>query len=193
MATILVGGRSKNAGKTTLVCNIIAALPELGWNAVKITNHQHDVRGCVLRIKQKSWSIWEGTYSTESSDTALFLRAGAKSAFLVQSEDADLEGACAGLRNILSADANVIAESTRAGGILKPDLFLLVINAEQLDTKNPAQQRLELVDAVVLREGTNIAVRDLPPKLQGKSIFAALRQGIDPKLLSLISEVITRL
>lgn len=190
MATILVGGRAKNAGKTTLVCNIIAALPELRWNAVKVTTHQHEVRGCVLRKKQKSWSIWEQASSTETSDTALFLKAGAKSAFLLQSEDADLEGACTALCNILSADANVIVESTRSAGFLKPDLFLLLMNAGPLEIKKSAQQQLELVNAVVLREGTDITSENLPPALQGKPIFAALRQGVDPKLLSLISEVV---
>lgn len=190
MATILVGGRAKNTGKTTLVCNIIAALPELEWNAVKITIHQHEVRGCALRIKQKSWSIWEQASSTEASDTALFLKAGAKRVLLVQSEDADLERACAELRKVLSEDANLIVESTRAAGILKPNLFLLVMNPDPLEIKK--HQQLELVDAVVLREGTDIAGEDLPPALQGKPIFAALRQGVDPKLLSLISELVTR-
>lgn len=191
MTTIMVGGQAKNAGKTTLVCNIIAALPELGWNAVKITIHQHEVRGCVLRTKQKSWSIWEQTSSPETSDTALFLKAGAKTVFLVQSEDADLEGACSELRNTLNADANVIVESTRAARILKPDLFLIVMNTEQLELKKSASQQLESMNAVVLREASDIT-EDLPPALQGKPIFAALRQGVDSKLLSLIRRVVAR-
>lgn len=190
MATILIGGRAKNAGKTTLVCNIIVALRELGWNAVKVTNHQHEVRGCTLRIKHESWSIWEQASLTESSDTALFLKAGAKTALFVQSKDADLEDACAGLGNILSAGANLIVESTRAASILKPDLFLLVMNPDSLEIKE--HQQLELVDAVVLRGGTGNASEDLPPALQGKPIFAALRRGVDPKLVSLISELVTR-
>ena len=41
MAIIVVGGSNRGVGKTTLVCALIAALPEYRWNAVKITTHDH--------------------------------------------------------------------------------------------------------------------------------------------------------
>jgi hypothetical protein len=41
MAIIVVGGSNRGVGKTTLVCGLIAALPEYRWNAVKITTHDH--------------------------------------------------------------------------------------------------------------------------------------------------------
>ena len=37
----MVGGSNRGVGKTTLVCALIAALPEYRWNAVKITTHDH--------------------------------------------------------------------------------------------------------------------------------------------------------
>lgn len=41
MAIIVVGGSNRGVGKTTLVCGLIAALPEYRWNAIKITTHDH--------------------------------------------------------------------------------------------------------------------------------------------------------
>lgn len=41
MAIVVVGGSNKGVGKTTLVCALIAALPEYKWNAVKISTHDH--------------------------------------------------------------------------------------------------------------------------------------------------------
>ncbi len=41
MAIIVVGGSNRDVGKTTLVCALIAALPEYRWNVVKITTHDH--------------------------------------------------------------------------------------------------------------------------------------------------------
>lgn len=41
MAIIVVGGSNRGVGKTTLVCALIAALPEYNWNAVKISTHDH--------------------------------------------------------------------------------------------------------------------------------------------------------
>ena len=36
MAVVVVGGGGRGAGKTSLVCGVIAALPEMQWVAVKI-------------------------------------------------------------------------------------------------------------------------------------------------------------
>ena len=41
MAIIVVGGSNRRVGKTALVCGLVAALPEYGWTAVKITTHDH--------------------------------------------------------------------------------------------------------------------------------------------------------
>ena len=72
MAIIVVGGSTKGAGKTTLVCGLIAALPEFRWNAVKITTHEH----------HDYQPIWEEKLPGDDSDTARYLAAGAVRAFL---------------------------------------------------------------------------------------------------------------
>ena len=43
MAIVVVGGQSRNVGKTSLVANLIKAVPERRWTAVKITQHEHDL------------------------------------------------------------------------------------------------------------------------------------------------------
>jgi molybdopterin-guanine dinucleotide biosynthesis protein len=39
---VVVGGSSRKAGKTAVVCEIIAATREAQWTAVKVTPHTHD-------------------------------------------------------------------------------------------------------------------------------------------------------
>ena len=39
---VIVGGHSRNIGKTSVVEGVIRALPEAGWAAVKITQYGHD-------------------------------------------------------------------------------------------------------------------------------------------------------
>lgn len=39
---VVVGGSSRKAGKTTVVCEIIAATRKAEWIAVKVTPHTHD-------------------------------------------------------------------------------------------------------------------------------------------------------
>jgi molybdopterin-guanine dinucleotide biosynthesis protein len=39
---LVVGGSSSKVGKTTVICEIIAATRDARWTAVKITPHQHE-------------------------------------------------------------------------------------------------------------------------------------------------------
>ena len=43
MAIVVVGGHTKNIGKTSVVAGLIAALPEMRWTAFKITQYGHGV------------------------------------------------------------------------------------------------------------------------------------------------------
>lgn len=95
MAIIVVGGSSQGAGKTALVCGLIAALPEFRWNAVKITARELDSRapsslrpvgfppvGNPKEMTHRN-RIWEETRPGEETDTARYLTAGAARSFLV--------------------------------------------------------------------------------------------------------------
>jgi hypothetical protein len=190
MAMILVGGQTKNIGKTTLVCNIIEALSQLRWNAVKITTHRHEAIGCELRIEGTSYVIWEQISLTAQSDTTRFLRAGAEKAFLIQAEDAGLEGAYSALRSLLRPDSHVIVESTRAAGFLHSDLFLLVVNAGQAEFKLSAERQLENVDVVLFTGEQKPAPDFLPQMLQRKPIFPLMVDSVDSQLVSLIGDVV---
>ena len=41
MAIVVIGGSNRGVGKTSLVCGLIAALPDYRWTAVKVTTHNH--------------------------------------------------------------------------------------------------------------------------------------------------------
>jgi hypothetical protein len=190
MAMILVGGQAKNIGKTTLVCNIVAALSQLRWNAVKITTHRHEAVGCELRIEGTSWLLWEQISLTAQSDTTRFLRAGAEKAFLIQAEDAALEEAYSALRSLLRSDSHVIVESTRAATVLHSDLVMLVVNGAQTDFKSSAEQQFGEVDVVVWSGEQKPTPDFLPQMLQGKPIFPLITDSLDLQLRSLISDVV---
>jgi len=80
MAVIVVGGSGKGVGKTALVCGLIRALPELRWTAVKISSHEHGDPG----------EIWEAAIAGSETDTARYLDAGAKRAFLVPASEGEI-------------------------------------------------------------------------------------------------------
>ena len=185
MASILVGGQAKNVGKTTLVCNIIAAFPRFGWDAAKVTNHQHNAAGCELRAEGTSWSVFEQTSTAVESDTSRFLRSGAQRAWLIQAEDVALEEAYASLRKMLTG-SNLIVESTRVGVGLEPDLCLLVADARRSEFKPSAQEQLGAVDAIIWREMPETLPSDIALPLRDKPSFPAMPGRLDVNLAALV-------
>jgi molybdopterin-guanine dinucleotide biosynthesis protein len=69
--TIVVGGSSRKAGKTTVMCEIIAATREAAWTAIKLTPHEHE--------------------DSRTGDTERYLAAGAASALMAKTLPARLE------------------------------------------------------------------------------------------------------
>jgi hypothetical protein len=70
--TVVVGGSSRKAGKTTVVCEIIAATREAEWTALKLTAHAHQ--------------------PSRAGDTERYLAAGAARALIAQTLPVQLEG-----------------------------------------------------------------------------------------------------
>ena len=63
MALIVIGGHSRNVGKTSVVAGLIAALPEYNWTAFKITQHGEFVFGrwpFAIRKCLQHWFLAKG-------------------------------------------------------------------------------------------------------------------------------------
>lgn len=184
MALIIVGGQTKNIGKTTLICNIIAAFPRVKWTAVKITNHLHVLQHCEVVKKSAGWTICNQISTEDQSDTAKFLRSGATRALLVQTKESYLKDACTFLRLELASAAAVIVESASAAECLDYDLLLVILDPSQGDFKQSARQQLESADAFIIR-GTEFEIRE-GMSLPQKPRFAGSSKHIDPALLSML-------
>src|SRR5271166_3916137 len=82
MAIVVIGGHSRSVGKTSVVAGLIAALPELCWTSVKITQYGHgicsaDGAPCDCATDDHSWAITEERDRSGESDSSRFLVAGA--------------------------------------------------------------------------------------------------------------------
>jgi hypothetical protein len=116
MAVIVVGGSARGAGKTALVCGLVAALTEFAWIAVKIAGHGHG----------HAESVWEEMHAGEGTDTARYLAAGALRAFLVTALDSEIDMRLRELKTLVGHEANLIFESNRVLGHLRADLCLAI-------------------------------------------------------------------
>lgn len=154
MPVIVVGGSGRNVGKTSLVCGLILALPEFSWIAVKITSHEHSMPG----------SVWEECEAGHGRDTARYLRAGARRAFLVTSEEAELAERMRELQAKVGSEAPLIFESNRIVEWLQLDLRLAVRGGG--DAKASFTRFAQRADAMVMRGDRDEMIADEKPQFQ---------------------------
>jgi len=169
MALIVIGGHSRNVGKTSVVAGLIAALCDFDWTAVKITQYGHGVcsangETCDCATNDHSWAISEERDRSGESDTSRFLVAGASRALWVRTQQGRLAEAMPALRQRVEGAPNVIMESNSVLKFLRPDLYLTVLDPATSDFKNSAREFLDRASAVILHETDDTAWREVSLK-----------------------------
>ena len=155
--TIVVGGHSRSVGKTSIVAGLIAALPELHWTALKITQYGHGICSadglqCDCATNDHSWAITEERNPNGDSDTARFLAAGAVKVWWVRTEQGRLAEAMPSIRKTIAGAQNIIIESNSIVKFLRPDLYLTVLDPSTRDFKTSAREFLDQASAVILHQ-----------------------------------------
>jgi len=163
MALVVIGGHSRNVGKTSVVAGIIAALREYQWTAMKITQYGHGIcakngKQCHCASADHSWEISEERDASGRSDTSRFLAAGAAHVYWVRTQQGRLYDAMPSIRRRLEEVRNVILESNSVLGFVRPDLYLSVLDPLTADFKVSSQKYLDQADAVILHESSKRAV-----------------------------------
>lgn len=142
MPVITVSGHSRKVGKTSIAEGLIAALPEYGWTALKVSSHRHyeDSAGdCV---------VIEETCRDGGSDTSRFLLAGARRALWIQA--GRIETAIPALRAIIETASYVVIEGNSVLDFIAADFSILVMNHGVAEFKKSARGILQRADALVL-------------------------------------------
>ena len=162
MAIIVVGGHSRNVGKTSVVAGLIAALSDYHWTALKITQYGHGIcsangKVCQCATSDHTWAISEETNRAGKSDTSRFLHAGANRVWWVRTRQSQLARALPAIRKAIAGSRNVILESNSILQFLQPDLYLTVLDPSTEDFKKTAAQFLERADAIILHGSNNVS------------------------------------
>lgn len=179
---LVVGGHTRNIGKTALVCDIIGAFPEAEWTAVKITQYGHGVcsvngEHCGCAPQEHAFSLDEEAQRNERTDTSRFLTAGARRSLWLRTKQGQLAEAIPRLRQELAGAGNVIIESNSVLGFLRPQLYIVVLHPTEADFKDSARRFLDLASAYVLRDA--VAEGKVGSEMPGK-ILVAKPQFIQP-------------
>jgi len=134
---IVVAGQTRKAGKSRAVCDIIAAIPEARWTAVKLTSHEHgaDLTKPVVVEEREPHS---------DTDTGRYLEAGAARAFWVRCRAEDIA-------NVLTPliPGNLIVESNSAVEAIAAHLVVFIAAGDAAEWKPSALRAAALADVLV--------------------------------------------
>src|SRR5262245_300350 len=171
MKLVMVGGHSRNIGKTSVVEGIIRAIPDAGWTAIKITQYGHGVcsasgEDCDCVVSEHEFTITPEHERTSGTDTARFLAAGAKRSLWVRTRQGDLFSVIGLLKKEIENDPFVIVESNSLRRFIKPDVYLQVLDPNNPDFKSSAQEFFDLADAYLVVDGESDSAVSAPSPLQ---------------------------
>jgi len=174
MNTVVVGGHSRNIGKTSVMAALIHGLQCLDWTAVKITQYGHgicsrDGEPCGCAPTEHPFVLSEEGDARGRWDTCRYLAAGARRALWLRVRQGQLAEAFPALCEALGDDDHVAIESNSIMELFRPAVYLMVMNSSARDFKPSARRHLALADALVPVE----------PQLD-----AAAWPGLDARLLS---------
>src|SRR5437868_15111097 len=105
MSMVVVGGHSRNIGKTSVVAGLIEALPQVNWTAIKITQHGHGIcsavgEPCDCAVEyDHPYAISEES-AAGATDSGRYLAAGARRAFWLRTAQGQLAAAAGVIRKI---------------------------------------------------------------------------------------------
>ena len=165
MAIVVVGGHSRNIGKTSVAAGLIAQLKDLNWTAFKITQYGHgfctaDGAPCDCQTDDHTIAISAERDPSTGTDSARFLAAGAVRSLWVRTRQGMLAEAMPRIRKELAAAENAMFESNSLMQFLEPDLYLTVLDYGTADFKDSARLFLDRADAILLRSsGMELAPR----------------------------------
>lgn len=158
MAVVVVGGHTRNIGKTSVVAGLIAALPEFEWTAIKITQYGHGIcsangEACDCATADHTIAVSEERSRDSGTDSSRYLAAGARHSFWVRTQQGELHEAMPRVRKIIDAAPMTIIESNSVLRFLQPNLALSVLDPSVADFKPSALRYLDRVQALVMPAG----------------------------------------
>ena len=157
MPIVAVSGHARKVGKTSIVEGLIAALPQYGWTALKISSNWHAGapadQNCSI-IEENGAETGAENNGREKSgmgsgDTSRFLAAGARRAFWVRTRHGSMAETLAEVQALLAAVPFAIIEGNDIFDYIHADFHILILNYGIEEFKASARHIIPRVDALV--------------------------------------------
>jgi hypothetical protein len=151
---VVIGGHTRNIGKTSVMCGIIRTTQRFAWTAIKITQYGHGVcskdgESCECALSDHPFALQEERNPSTGTDSARFLESGASRSYWVRTAAGNLGEAMPALRRLWMSTENTIIESNSILQFVKPELYVTVLDFAVEDFKDSSLRYLDRADAVV--------------------------------------------
>jgi hypothetical protein len=159
---VAVGGHSREIGKTSLMVGLIRKLRECQWTAVKITQYgnevcAHEGGGCGCEPDSGEAFALTEEYEANQTDSGRYLAAGAARSFWLRAPVGELARAAGTIRKIIDGCDFTMVESNSVVEVVRPDVFLMVLDFGCKDFKPSSLRLLDRADAfVIIDRGLNV-------------------------------------
>lgn len=154
MRAVVIGGHTRNIGKTAVMAGLICGLKSCAWTAVKITQYGHgicstDGEPCGCEPTEHAFVLTEEKDPTGRSDTCRFLAAGAARSLWLRVRQGQLGQAIPEFLRALEGAEWVMIESNGIIEFIRPAVYLVVLDSARQDFKMSARMFLSQADALV--------------------------------------------
>jgi hypothetical protein len=150
---IMIGGNSRNSGKTTMACSIIRKLAAtrevIGLKVTSIRPGEEDLHGNHLEGKlTDDFSIFEEVRTDTHKDTSKMLKAGASHVYYIRVSETHIENALLYFMSRYIKKEIIVCESRSLREIIKPGLFLVMMRIPAVGKAKDIAEYLALADKV---------------------------------------------
>lgn len=148
----MIGGNSRNAGKTTLACSIISKLAVrhevIALKVTSVRPDEADLHGDHTGESIDSYHITQEFLSETHKDTSMMKQAGASSVFYVRADSGFEEQAILHFINQYTTDQPIICESRSLRSLVIPGLFLMTVRLPAIGKEKDISAYISLADKV---------------------------------------------
>ena len=147
---LLFSGSGRNIGKTALLCSIINHNKEnFNIAAIKISPNFHSAHASDTIIEHgEGYNIYQEN-EISSKDSSLFLQAGAKLSYYIETEDRFVEKTFNIVHNLIGNDRLIVCESGKLAQYVKPGLIIFINSTEGKKTTSIKKTNQHLADLII--------------------------------------------
>lgn len=155
---LIVGGASRNVGKTEMVCSLIRRLSpgrkiiSLKISGINPGNDPH--HGSHTDLPEK-FHLLEETSLDGVKDSSRMLLAGASRSFYLRTRDEYLGEAMDSFFAVAGSRSVIICESITLRKLIQPGLFIIIRGEKEESIKKSLGEVLHLTDLVIVSDGRN--------------------------------------